>query len=82
LRQHAPAWLLELPSLLPPEERERLRQEVAGATRERMLREMAEAIEAIAADQPLILVLEDLHWSDFSTVDLVAYWRDAGTLPG
>ena len=73
LRQHAPAWLLELPSLLPPEERETLRQQVSGATRERMLREMAEAIEAITAEQPLILVLEDLHWSDFSTVDLVAY---------
>ena len=73
LRQHAPAWLLELPSLLAPEEREMLRQQVAGATRERMLREMAEAIEAISADQLLILVLEDLHWSDFSTVDLVAY---------
>ena len=24
-------------------------------------------------DQPLILVLEDLHWSDYSTLDLVAY---------
>ena len=62
-----------MPSLLPPEERATLRQQVSGATRERMLREMAEAIEAITAEQPLILVLEDLHWSDFSTVDLVAY---------
>jgi predicted ATPase len=38
-----------------------------------MLREMAEAIEAMAAQAPLILVLEDLHWSDYSTLDLVAY---------
>ena len=45
----------------------------SGATRERMLREMAEAIEAITAEAPLILVLEDLHWSDYSTLDLVAY---------
>jgi DNA-binding winged helix-turn-helix (wHTH) protein len=75
LRQHAPAWLLELPSLLPAAERESLRQQVAGAgaTRERMLREMAEAIEAITVEAPLILVLEDLHWSDYSTVDLIAY---------
>ena len=73
LRQHAPAWLHELPSLLPSGEREALRQQAAGATRERMLREIADAIEAMTAELPLILVLEDLHWSDYSTVDLVTY---------
>ena len=73
LRQHAPAWLHELPSLLPSGEREGLRQQAAGATRERMLREIADAIEAMTAELPLILVIEDLHWSDYSTVDLVTY---------
>ncbi len=73
LRRHAPAWLLELPSLLPPVEREALRQQTAGASREAMLREMADAIEAMTAECPLVLVLEDLHWSDYSTVDLLAY---------
>jgi predicted ATPase len=34
---------------------------------------MAEAIEAIAAEFPLLLVLEDLHWSDYSTLDLISY---------
>jgi tetratricopeptide (TPR) repeat protein len=33
---------------------------------------MAEATEALAAERPLVLVLEDLHWSDASTVDLLA----------
>jgi hypothetical protein len=32
-----------------------------GATTERMLREMAEALEAITREQPLVLVIEDLH---------------------
>jgi DNA-binding winged helix-turn-helix (wHTH) protein/predicted ATPase len=75
LRQCAPAWLLELPSLMPAGERETLQKQVVGATRERMLREMAEAIEAMSAltAAPLILVLEDLHWSDYSTLDLIAY---------
>jgi predicted ATPase len=36
---------------------------VAGATRARMLRELAEAIEAVTAERPLVLWLEDLHWS-------------------
>ncbi len=31
-----------------------------------------EMMEALAAERPLILVLEDLHWSDYSTLDLVA----------
>ena len=73
LRQHAPAWLLEMPSVLPEPEREALRRQVGGSTRERMLREMADAIEAMSGDGPLVLVLEDLHWSDYSTLDLVAY---------
>ena len=41
------------------------------------LRDLAEAIEAIAADCLLIVGLEDLHWSDQSTLDLVATWRGA-----
>ena len=38
-----------------------------------MLREMAEAIEAMAADALLLVVLEDLQWSDYSTLDLISY---------
>lgn len=49
-----------------------LQRRVMGATRDRMLREMAEAIEVLTAERPLILVLEDLHWSDPSTIDLIA----------
>src|SRR5207253_6371034 len=52
---------------------ELLSREVSGATRERMLREMGEALEALAANQPLVLILEDLHWSDYSTLDLISY---------
>jgi tetratricopeptide (TPR) repeat protein len=33
---------------------------------------MAEAVEALCAEAPLVLVLEDLHWGDAATVDLVA----------
>jgi predicted ATPase len=38
-----------------------------------MLRELAEAMEAVASDTPLLVWLEDLHWSDVSTVDWLAY---------
>ena len=73
LRAHAPLWLMQLPSILSNSERETLSREVSGATRERMLREMGDALEALAADQPLVLILEDLHWSDYATLDLISY---------
>jgi predicted ATPase len=43
-----------------------------ASTRERMLREILEALDALTVDKPLLLVLEDLHWSDPSTLDLLA----------
>jgi DNA-binding winged helix-turn-helix (wHTH) protein/predicted ATPase len=73
LRAHAPMWLLQMPSLLNSPERELLNREVLGATRERMLREMGDALDQITSDQPLVLILEDLHWSDRSTLDLISY---------
>ena len=73
LRQQAPSWLVHLPALVEDEEYESLQRRAGGATRERMLRELAEAVEGLTADRPLILVLEDLHWSDVSTLDWLAY---------
>jgi DNA-binding winged helix-turn-helix (wHTH) protein/predicted ATPase len=73
LRAHAPMWLLQMPSLVSSSDRELLSRGVLGPTRERMLREMGEALEALTADLPLVLILEDLHWSDYSTLDLISY---------
>ena len=72
LATHAPTWLVQFPALLTREHRETLRQEILGATRERMLREGCEALEAIAVASPLLLVLEDLHWTDYATIDLLS----------
>src|SRR4030095_11646818 len=73
LRAHAPMWLLQMPSLVSASDRELLNREVSGATRERMLREMGEALGVLTAEMPLVLILEDLHWSDYSTLDLISY---------
>jgi hypothetical protein len=48
-------------------------EEARPLTRERMLRELAEAVEVLTAERPLVLVLEDLHWSDMSTLEWLAY---------
>jgi predicted ATPase len=73
LKQHAPTWLVQMPALLSAEELEGLQRKTTGATRERMLRELAEALEVITAERPLVLVLEDLHWVDVSTLDWLAF---------
>ena len=72
LRQHAPTWLAQMPALLQEAELEAVQRKIQGVTRERMLREFAEAIEVMTAETPLVLLLEDLHWSDYATIDLLS----------
>lgn len=73
LRRHAPSWLSQLPGLLGDSELETLRRRAVGGTHERMLRELADAVTAISIDIPLILRLEDLQWSDPSTLDWLSF---------
>lgn len=40
---------------------------------ERMQREMASVFERAAEDRPIILVFEDVHWADRSTIDFITY---------
>ena len=71
MRSVAPTWLLQLPWLGSSEEREALRRELAGVGAERMLREMGELLDRYTEQRPLLLVTEDLHWSDRATVQLI-----------
>lgn len=72
LHQHAPSWLLQLPGLVASADREELVRQHAAVTRTRMLREMVVGVEALTTATPLVMVLEDLHWSDPSTYDLLS----------
>jgi DNA-binding winged helix-turn-helix (wHTH) protein len=72
LSRQAPTWLVQFPALIESKQRETLQREILGATRERMLREIGQAFETISSEQPLLLALEDLHWVDPSTVDLIS----------
>ena len=79
LQHWAPTWAAQLPALAAHP-----RDDDALVTRPaRMLRELAEALEVLTRERTLVLVLEDLQWSDPSTVDLIAYVarrRDAARL--
>lgn len=71
LVRRAPTWLLQTPWLLSDAEIAELRERALGNTSERMLREAAEAIEELSTETPLVFVLEDLHWADRATLDLI-----------
>jgi DNA-binding winged helix-turn-helix (wHTH) protein/predicted ATPase len=73
LAQYAPIWLAQMPALLSAEEFGALQRKTAGATRERMLRELSEILEVLTAERLLVLWLEDLHWGDVATLDWLAF---------
>jgi len=72
IASYAPSWLLQMPSVTTTDELIEAKQRSQDAGADRMLREMLDALEAVACERPLVLVLEDLHWSDHATVELLA----------
>ena len=62
LDRWAPNWLLQMPALVDAARAEALARRVRSANRDRLLRERGEALEALAAHETLVLVVEDLHW--------------------
>ena len=74
MRTYAPTWCLELPTaFVTSGSLEKLQQETIGATKERMMREMGDALGLLATTSPIVLLLEDLHWADPSSVDLLRH---------
>jgi DNA-binding winged helix-turn-helix (wHTH) protein/tetratricopeptide (TPR) repeat protein len=73
LRSVAPTWLLQLPWLGTAEDRESLRRELVGVGPDRMLREMGELLDRYTEHRSLLLITEDLHWSDRATIQLMDY---------
>jgi len=68
----APTWAAQLPGSVPERHRAQLQRQLVGAVSGRMLREICEFFAALSAQTPLALVFEDLHWSDYSTVDMLS----------
>ena len=70
LRSHAPTWCLQLPAAFGSSgTRAELQQETIGATKDRMLRELGDALNVVTASIPIMLILEDLHWADAPSID-------------
>lgn len=71
LRRCAPTWLLQLPWLSDEAELAPWRRHLVGAGTGRMLREGCVFFESLSRQRPLLLLLEDLHWADPASVDLL-----------
>jgi serine/threonine protein kinase len=69
----APTWYMQVasssehPSLLD------LRSDVPAASQERMKREIGALLQDLSRTRPLVLFLDDLHWADISTIDILNY---------
>ena len=50
-----------------------LREAPPAASQERMKRELGALLQEVSRLQPLVWVIEDLHWADVSTVDILNY---------
>jgi DNA-binding winged helix-turn-helix (wHTH) protein/tetratricopeptide (TPR) repeat protein len=66
LARYAPDWLLRvlglpLSGIVP-----------TASTHQHTLHQLAASIDALSAETPLVLVLEDVHWSDHATLDLLS----------
>lgn len=81
MERHAPGWLLQLPEMLDAMLFERVERMTEGMAPERMTREFCRLIAAMAEKTPLIIVIEDLHWADVSTIDLLASLAEHDNLP-
>ena len=68
----APTWAILMPSCVPADLLDSLLARTLGAGRERMMREICDLLQALARERPLLFVLDDLHWADFSTIDMLS----------
>ena len=69
LGRYAPSWHAQFPWML--KSGHGIEPHLLATSRARMLREFCDFIEQLAKSQLVLLWLEDLHWGDVGTVDLL-----------
>ena len=74
MRAVAPTWLVQLPWLMSDAERATLYRDLSGANQERKVREIAELMGRFTAQHPILVLTEDLHWSDTATLRLIDHF--------
>jgi tetratricopeptide (TPR) repeat protein len=70
----APTWYLQVATRsIEESSMADLRVDALTASQERMKREVGAFFEDISKSRPVVLFLDDLHWADVSTIDIVNY---------
>jgi predicted ATPase len=72
-RRVAPTWYDQITSGAERDTDAPLSEAAPAASPERMKRELGSLLEELSHRGPVILVVEDLHWADVSTVDMLTY---------
>jgi predicted ATPase len=68
----APSWASRISASIPQQYRAKLQHPVIGTAKDAMLREICEFFEALSVQRSLVLIFENLHWADYSTVDMLS----------
>lgn len=69
--RHAPIWPAQMPWILDDADRDAVKRDAFGSSPDRLARDMRAALALIAAQEPVCILIEDLHWIDPSTLDLL-----------
>lgn len=74
MKSCAPTWYLQVGPLAVDESGEtRTMVNARAASQERMKRELSAFFEELSRLHPVVVFIDDLHWADASTVDLLSY---------
>ena len=74
MRLVAPTWFVHVaPGSDNDSSVERLKADIKTASQERMKRELCALLDDLAQIKPLVIFIDDLHWADVSTIDILAY---------
>jgi hypothetical protein len=73
MRTVAPTWYVQVATRSEHPSIVDLRRDAPAASQERMKRELAALFEDLSRSRPVVVFLDDLHWADVSTIDVLNY---------